>query len=136
MMISYLLSENLKCYMDEFIIMIRRQYCISSSRSTAASLPLPRSACRRRCISHFVQIRALPLRLLLRPYPRAATRLLLRSNLPSPLRLLLHPDLRLSPLLPLHDVHGRLFLFLFEFVIAVSFSTLVLLFSQFALHFC
>ncbi|KAL4371112.1 hypothetical protein AHAS_Ahas06G0133200 [Arachis hypogaea] len=72
--------------------------------------------------------------LFLCPDPRTATRLLLGLDSSSPLRLLLHPDLRLLPLLRLRDTHGRLSLFLFEFAIAASSFTLVLLFSQFTLQ--
>ncbi|KAL4397824.1 hypothetical protein AHAS_Ahas01G0230500 [Arachis hypogaea] len=56
--------------------------------------------------------------------------LLFRPDLPLPLRLHLRADLPLSPLLPLHDIHGCLSLFLFEFAIAASSSTLVLLFFR------
>ncbi|KAL4396731.1 hypothetical protein AHAS_Ahas01G0121200 [Arachis hypogaea] len=97
-------------------------------------LPLPRSTCHCHYVSHFVQIRALPLCLLFCLDPCATTYLLLCSNPLSPLRLLLRPDMHLSPLLPIRDAHGRLSLFLFKFAIAASSYTLVLLFSQFALQ--
>ncbi|KAL4342873.1 hypothetical protein AHAS_Ahas11G0021900 [Arachis hypogaea] len=128
-----LLSFRRRIPSSRFAVSVASPRPDPSSRSTAAAAsPLsPRSACHRHCVSYFLQIRALCLLLCLDL--RAATRLLLRSDPPSPLNLLLRPDLWLSPLFPLRDVHGRLSIFLFEFAIAAS-SSILVLFSQFALQ--